>query len=95
MYFFLAEPCVPVLCRVRLLPWPVPSLTTLTRLLALVSGLLLEPFLEIRNSVSPRYCLSSSIRAEVSCFLKGSPGIYVIFPLGRMISETALLTPPL
>lgn len=77
-----------------LVPLPVPFILKFTGLLALVSNLLLEPFLEIQNYVSPKYCLSSSVGAEVRCFLKDSPGIYMIFPLVQMISKTALLTPP-
>jgi len=83
-----------MLRHVTLLPLPVPFIIKFTRLLALVSNLLLEPFLEIQNTISPKYCLSSSVRAEVSYFLKDSPGIYMIFPLVQMISKTALLTPP-
>lgn len=83
-----------MLHHVTSLPLPLPFVVKFTRLLALVTGLLLEPFLEIQNSISPKYCLSSSIRAEVSYFLKDSPGIYMIFPLGQIISKTALLTPP-
>lgn len=83
-----------MLHHVTRLPLPFPFRIKFTRLLALVSSLLLEPFLEIQNSISPKYCLSSSIRAEVSYFLKDSPGIYMIFPLGQMISKTALLLRP-
>lgn len=92
IYFLLTRPCVHVLCHVACLPLPLSFIIKFTRLLALVSNLLLEPFLEIQNSISPKYCVSSSVSTEVSYFLKDSPGIYMIFPLGQMISKTALPT---